>query len=83
MVFKVEVWDPFTNSTITKTTCAGALGYSFAAGTTDGPGMFDFAQGETSGNAFWDTIRNLLKRPTPELLDCQSYVEFVFACIVH
>lgn len=25
-------------------TCAPALGYSFAAGTTDGPGEFDFVQ---------------------------------------
>jgi len=25
-------------------TCKAALGYSFAAGTTDGPGMFDFTQ---------------------------------------
>jgi neutral ceramidase len=27
------------------TTCKAALGYSFAAGTTDGPGEFDFTQG--------------------------------------
>ena len=26
-------------------TCSPALGYSFAAGTTDGPGEFDFTQG--------------------------------------
>lgn len=26
-------------------TCAPAMGYSFAAGTTDGPGAFDFHQG--------------------------------------
>ena len=26
-------------------TCAAAMGYSFAAGTTDGPGAFDFRQG--------------------------------------
>ena len=26
------------------TTCPAALGYSFAAGTTDGPGAFDFTQ---------------------------------------
>lgn len=25
-------------------TCPAALGYSFAAGTTDGPGQFDFTQ---------------------------------------
>lgn len=26
------------------TTCPAAMGYSFAAGTTDGPGAFDFIQ---------------------------------------
>ena len=26
-------------------TCKPAMGYSFAAGTTDGPGAFDFTQG--------------------------------------
>ncbi|KAG9075644.1 hypothetical protein FS749_012668, partial [Ceratobasidium sp. UAMH 11750] len=29
-------------------TCPPAMGYSFAAGTTDGPGAFDFTQGETA-----------------------------------
>ena len=28
-------------------TCPAAMGYSFAAGTTDGPGAFDFIQGQT------------------------------------
>lgn len=28
-----------------KKTCKPAMGYSFAAGTTDGPGAFDFTQG--------------------------------------
>lgn len=27
-------------------TCPAALGFSFAAGTTDGPGAFDFKQGD-------------------------------------
>ena len=27
-------------------TCKPAMGYSFAAGTTDGPGAFDFHQGK-------------------------------------
>ena len=29
-------------------TCPSAMGYSFAAGTTDGPGAFDFHQGNIS-----------------------------------
>lgn len=28
-------------------TCKPAMGYSFAAGTTDGPGAFNFKQGES------------------------------------
>jgi neutral ceramidase len=27
-------------------TCPAAMGFSFAAGTTDGPGAFDFKQGD-------------------------------------
>ena len=30
----------------TVTTCPAALGFSFAAGTTDGPGVFNFVQGD-------------------------------------
>ena len=51
------------------------MGYSFAAGTTDGPGEFDFTQvgigsntktlntmqGVITGNPFWDFISGLLK----------------------
>ena len=33
-------------------TCKPAMGYSFAAGTTDGPGAFDFKQGDNSVNYF-------------------------------
>jgi neutral ceramidase len=28
-------------------TCPAAMGFAFAAGTTDGPGAFDFKQGDT------------------------------------
>ncbi|KAA0195384.1 Neutral ceramidase [Fasciolopsis buskii] len=54
------------------TTCKPAMGYSFAAGTMDGPGDFDFTQGTKSGTAFWDLIRNLIKTPSKELSDCHS-----------
>ena len=33
------------NATHTGRTCKPAMGFSFAAGTTDGPGAFDFKQG--------------------------------------
>jgi len=53
-------------------TCTPALGYSFAAGTTDGPGEFDFTQGTTSGNPFWDFIAGILKDPSPETEACHA-----------
>jgi len=31
---------------------------SFAAGTTDGAGAFDFVQSMTEGTLLWDTVRN-------------------------
>ena len=33
-------------------TCPAAMGYSFAAGTTDGPGEFDFTQGTLISRIF-------------------------------
>merc|ERR1711970_1051580 len=53
-------------------TCKPALGYSFAAGTTDGPGEFDFTQGVITGNPFWDFITGLLQEPSPEQVECQA-----------
>lgn len=35
-------------STTTVKTCPAAMGFAFAAGTTDGPGAFDFKQGDDS-----------------------------------
>lgn len=32
-------------------TCPAAVGFSFAAGTTDGPGAFDFTQGDNQVHA--------------------------------
>lgn len=34
------------NGNVTVSTCKSAMGYSFAAGTIDGPGAFDFQQGK-------------------------------------
>ncbi|XP_041360111.1 neutral ceramidase 2-like [Gigantopelta aegis] len=58
------------NSTGNISLCKPAMGYSFAAGTTDGPGMFDFKQGKTSTNIFWNTVRNLLQNPTAAQVAC-------------
>lgn len=53
------------NGTIAET-CPAALGYSFAAGTSDGPGAFDFTQadsGDASANALWAVVVDLIKDP--------------------
>ncbi|TFK19427.1 ceramidase [Coprinopsis marcescibilis] len=51
----------------TVSTCSAALGFSFAGGTTDGPGAFDFTQGTNSSqprNVFWDIVKGAVT-PTP------------------
>jgi neutral ceramidase len=55
------------------TTCRAAMGYSFAAGTTDGPGDFSFKQGDnsTAGNPFWNWISGFIAEPTEEQKKCQ------------
>nr|CAD1824088.1 unnamed protein product [Ananas comosus var. bracteatus] len=53
-------------------TCPAAMGFAFAAGTTDGPGAFDFQQGDEKGNPFWRLVRNLLKKPGKEQIACQQ-----------
>eukprot|EP00249_Psilotum_nudum_P021612 c28173_g1_i1 orf=226-2568(-) len=54
------------------TTCPAAVGFSFAAGTTDGPGAFNFKQGDDQGNAFWRLVGALLKPPTDHQIQCQK-----------
>lgn len=57
------------------TTCAAALGYSFAAGTTDGPGSFDFKQnnsGSPNANPLWSLVRDFLHEPTEEQKQCHA-----------
>lgn len=56
---------------VKKQLCSPAMGYSFAAGTTDGPGMFKFHQGETTSNPFWNKVRDFLSEPTLEEIKCQ------------
>ncbi|XP_052203621.1 neutral ceramidase 2-like isoform X2 [Diospyros lotus] len=53
-------------------TCPAALGPGFAAGTTDGPGMFGFQQGDTEINKLWKKLRDLLKEPSEYQVDCQK-----------
>ncbi|RPB17173.1 Neutral/alkaline nonlysosomal ceramidase [Morchella conica CCBAS932] len=55
-------------------TCKAALGFSFAAGTTDWPGFADFTQNDPGApsNPFWLLVRDLLKTPTKEQKDCHA-----------
>lgn len=52
--------------------CKAAMGMSFAAGTTDGPGAFDFKQGDTNGTAFWRLVRNFITKPSAEQVACHA-----------
>ncbi|KAA6411408.1 MAG: Neutral alkaline nonlysosomal ceramidase [Lasallia pustulata] len=54
-------------------TCPAALGYSFAAGTTDGPGAFDFKQNSTGSpdaNPVWSVVSRFLHEPSEEQKVC-------------
>ena len=56
-------------------TCAAALGFSFAAGTSDWPGSFDFKQGNSGdpdANPFWLAVRSALRDPSPEQVACHG-----------
>ncbi|KAI0060570.1 Neutral/alkaline nonlysosomal ceramidase [Artomyces pyxidatus] len=57
-------------------TCPPALGYSFAGGTTDGPGAFDFVQGDNSStpqNPFWEIVKGFITPyPPDQQIACQS-----------
>ena len=56
-------------------TCPAALGYSFAAGTTDGPGAFDFKQnnsGTPNASPVWAVVSGLLHEPSEEQKACQA-----------
>ncbi len=57
----------------TVSTCPAALGYSFAAGTTDGPGAFDFKQNNTgspNANPVWSVVSGFLREPSEEQKAC-------------
>lgn len=63
---------PLDNGTMVQT-CPAALGYSFAAGTTDGPGAFDFTQADSGApsDPLWEVVSDLLRTPSPEQTACQ------------
>lgn len=82
-VFQDMKWytftSPFNGSTLT--TCPAALGYSFAAGTTDGPGAFDFTQnksGPATKNPLWLIARTAIHKPSQKQIACQQPKDILF-----
>ncbi len=69
----ITVSPQFSSTGSTATTCVGALGDSFAAGTTDGPGAFNFVQGTNSSstNPGWNRLGGILSKPTQQDISCQ------------
>nr|XP_013033842.2 neutral ceramidase [Anser cygnoides] len=68
------------NATHTVKTCKPALGHSFAAGTIDGVGAFNFTQGSVEGDPFWDHIRDqLLGEPSNETKACHEPKPVLFS----
>ncbi|XP_068632351.1 neutral ceramidase [Battus philenor] len=68
-------YDPITeafNNSAKVSGCYPAMGYSFAAGTTDGPGAFDFTQGTTTSNPLWNAVRDFIAEPTKEDIACHA-----------
>lgn len=65
---------PLPNGTMVQT-CPAALGYSFAGGTSDGPGAFDFTQNDNSSasdqNPLWQVVSGLLREPDAAQKACQ------------
>lgn len=49
------------------------MGHSFAAGTTDGPGLFGFKQGETMpNNPLWNALTNTIATPSENQTKCHG-----------
>lgn len=69
----VQVQPKYSGLPNTVSTCMSALGDAFAAGTTDGPGEFNFVQGtnSTSTNPYWNFIGQILAKPTQTDVNCQ------------
>ncbi|XP_043460805.1 neutral ceramidase [Leptopilina heterotoma] len=59
--------------------CYPAMGYSFAAGTTDGPGSFAFEQGTITPNPFWNMVRNFIAAPTDDDIHCHGMKPILLA----
>jgi neutral ceramidase len=63
---------PLANGTYVST-CPAALGYSFAAGTSDGPGAFDFTQNDPNtpnASPVWRVVSGFLHEPSEAQRAC-------------
>ncbi|XP_054266044.1 neutral ceramidase isoform X2 [Macrosteles quadrilineatus] len=68
--YSTSYWDPTSSQYIPVNGCPPAMGYSFAAGTTDGPGVFPFSQQIVTPNPLWNSIRNLIYGPSEKQKMC-------------
>lgn len=57
------------------TTCKPGMGYSFAAGTTDGPGAMNFKQSMTHGTPLWTLATKLIGKIVCKTEPPQSYFD--------
>nr|POF01358.1 neutral ceramidase b [Quercus suber] len=65
---------PLQNGTVVRT-CPAAMGYSFAAGTSDGPGAFDFKQaqpGDPNASPLWLAIGNRIHKANATQKACHD-----------
>ncbi|KAG2219529.1 hypothetical protein INT45_003094 [Circinella minor] len=75
--FRQKYWD-ITKEKIKKldgsigNPCRAAMGYAFAAGTTDNPAIDGIYQNMTHGTMFWDLLKNIVKRPSKHQVECQA-----------
>jgi neutral ceramidase len=70
----ITISPEFTGLPNNVSTCVAALGDSFAAGTTDGPGDFDFVQGTNSSktNPYWNWLAKFIADPPKEQEKCHD-----------
>ncbi|PNF17882.1 hypothetical protein B7P43_G02187 [Cryptotermes secundus] len=69
---QAEYFDPVSRTTRSVHGCLPGMGYSFAAGTTDGPGAFTFHQGMKTENPLWNAVRSFLAPPSERYLSCHG-----------
>ncbi|KAL1123140.1 hypothetical protein AAG570_002228 [Ranatra chinensis] len=69
---KVTLWDEQQQKNVTVQGCSPAMGYSFAAGTTDGPGAFSFKQSTKTTNPLWNLLTRFIANPSQQQIECHA-----------